>query len=157
VRSKGLEVRVIAGAARGGAALVVREGAGIAGPSDFRGKRIATPQLGSTQDVACRAWLAEHGYEGTTTGGDGVVRPTQNPLQLLLFAQGELDASWTVEPWVSILERHAKGKVLVEETDAVTTVLVASERFLRESPDLARAFAKAHAELTDWIVAHPEE
>jgi NitT/TauT family transport system substrate-binding protein len=148
---------VIAGAARGGAALVVQGDGRIKTPSDFRGKKVATPQLGNTQDVACRAWLAAQGFKVTQTGGDVNVVPTPNAEQLTLFAKGDLDAVWTVEPWVSRLEREGKGKVLVEEQDAVTTVLVSSAKFLRDEPDLARRFVKAHGQLTAWIVANPEE
>jgi NitT/TauT family transport system substrate-binding protein len=157
VKSKGEDVRVIAGAARGGAALVVREGSGIAKPEDFRGRRVATPQLGNTQDVACRAWLTSNGFKVTPTGGDVTIVPTQNPDQLSGFARGDLDAAWTVEPWVSRLVNEAKATVLVEETDAITTVLVASAKFLREEPELARRVAKAHDELTAWIVANPAD
>jgi NitT/TauT family transport system substrate-binding protein len=157
VKSKGEEIRVIAGAARGGAALVVQGDGRIAKAADFRGKKVATPQLGNTQDVACRAWLAAQGFHVTTAGGDVTVWPTPNDQQLQLFAKGDLDAAWTVEPWVSRLERDAKAKVFLEEKDAVTTVLVAGAKFLRERPDPARRFAAAHGELTKWIVAHPDE
>jgi NitT/TauT family transport system substrate-binding protein len=157
VRSKGEEVRVIAGAANGGAALVVREDGAIKKPEDFRGKKIATPQFGNTQDVSCRAWLKQQGFKVTKTGGDVFVVPTANPDQLSLFQRGLLDAVWTVEPWVSRLEMNAKGKVFFEEKDTLTTVLVCSARFLREKPELAKKFSRAHADLTAWIKEHPAE
>jgi len=74
-----------------------------------------TPQLGNTQDIACRAWLTSDGLRITQLGGDAQVLPTQNPDQLSLFQQKKIDAVWTVEPWVSRLENEAGGKVLVEE------------------------------------------
>lgn len=157
VRSRGEEIRVVAGAARGGAALVVQGDGRIGSPTDFRGKRVATPQLGNTQDVACRAWLADQGFEVTQTGGDVFVVPTANPDILPLFLRGEIDAAWTVEPWVSRLESEAGGKILVPEDDAITTVLVAGARFLREQPELARRFVSGHGELTRWIGSHPDE
>jgi NitT/TauT family transport system substrate-binding protein len=157
VKTKGDDVRVIAGAARGGAALVVQGDGRIAKPADFRGRKLATPQLGNTQDVAARAWLASHGFVVTLTGGDVTVLPTANPDQLALFRKGDLDAVWTVEPWVSRLETEAGGKVLATEDDSLTTVLVTSARFLAERPDDARKLLRAHEELTDWIVAHPDE
>jgi NitT/TauT family transport system substrate-binding protein len=155
-RSRGEEVRVVAGAVNGGSALVVRPDAGLNGPADFRGKRIATPQLGNTQDVNARAWLVAGGLRVTQTGGDAQVLPTANPDQLALFQRREVDAVWTVEPWVSRLEEIG-GKVLVEEDDAVTTVLVSSARLLAAKRDLVRRVAAAHRELTDWINQHPEE
>ena len=156
-RSDGQEVRIIAGAVNGGSALVVQPDENLAAPSDFRGKRIATPQFGNTQDVAARAWLASGGLRITQTGGDAQVLPTANPDQLALFMTRQLDAVWTVEPWVSRLELEAGGKVLVEEKDAVTTLLVARAAFLAAHPEVVRAFAAAHRDLTDWIRQNPAE
>jgi NitT/TauT family transport system substrate-binding protein len=156
-KSRGAEIRIIAGAADGGAALVVQADSNLKGAADFRGKRIGTPQLGNTQDIAARAWLTAGGLKITQTGGDAQVFPTANPDQLMLFKQKQLDAVWTVEPWVSRLEMDAGGKVLVEEPHAVTTVLVASTKFLGSQRDLARRFVTAHKELTDWVNANPDE
>jgi NitT/TauT family transport system substrate-binding protein len=156
-RSRGDEVRVVAGAVNGGSALVVQPDSGLTKPADFRGKRIATPQFGNTQDVAARAWLVAGGLRITQTGGDAQVLPTGNPDQLSLFQSRQLDAVWTVEPWVSRLESEAGGQVLVEEKDAITTVLVSSAAFLSKNRDLARRFVAAHRELTEWIRQNPEE
>lgn len=157
IRSRGDEIRILAGAAEGGAALVVRNESGIAKPADFKGRRLATPQFGNTQDVAARAWLKQQGFRITLTGGDVSVLPTANPDQLQLFTQGKLDAVWTVEPWVSRLELEAGGKVFLEQKDAVTTVLVARVKFLKEHAALAEKFRAAHLELTNWIDSHAEE
>jgi len=156
-KSNGEEIRLIAGAANGGAGLVVQPDQNLNAPTDFRGKKIATPQLGNTQDISCRAWLTEGGLKITQLGGDAQVIPTQNPDQLGLFKGKKVDGVWTVEPWLSRLEQEASGKVLVEEKDAATTVLVSSVKFLNEKRELAEKFAQAHAELTDWIVKNPEE
>ena len=156
-KSNGDEIRVIAGAANGGAALVVQPDGRIKTPADFKGKKVATPQLGNTQDVACRSWLTQQGFKVTQLGGDVFVVPTANPDQLNLFRSGDVDAVWTVEPWVSRLEMESGAKVFVEQKDTITTVLVSSAKFLREHRDLAKKFAQAHAELTDWIQKNPEE
>lgn len=156
-RSRGEEIRIIAGAAAGGAALVVQPESGLTKPADFRGKTIATPQLGNTQDVACRAWLADGGLKITQTGGDAFIVPTPNPEQFALFQSKKLDAVWTVEPWVSRLERDAGGKVLVEQPKESITVLVSGVKFLKTKRELARKFAQAHRELTEWILAHQDE
>ena len=156
-RSNGDEIRIIAGAANGGAALVVQPDQNLKTPADFKGKKIATPQLGNTQDISARAWLVAGGLRITQLGGDAQVIPTQNPDQLSLFKQKKVDAVWTVEPWVSRLERESGGKVLIEEPQVATTVLISSVKFLRERRELARKFAQAHAELTDWITKNPEE
>ena len=156
-KAQGEEIRIIAGAANGGAALVVQPDAGLKAPGDFKGKKIATPQFGNTQDVACRAWLVAGGLKITQLGGDAQILPTQNPDQLPLFQQKKIDAVWTVEPWVSRLENEAGGKVLVEESDAATTVLVSSAKFLNEKRELASKFVQANRELTDWISKNPAE
>ena len=126
-------------------------------PADFRGKKVATPQLGNTQDVECRAWLTQQGFTVTQLGGDVLVLPTANPDQLNLFKDQKVDAVWTVEPWVSRLEREANARVFVDQRETVTTVLVASTKFLREHRDLAKKIVAAHAELTEWIQKNPAE
>lgn len=156
-KSQGEEIRVIAGAAIGGAALVVHGQGGLQNPRDFKGKRIATPQLGNTQDVAARAWVKKNGFRITQLGGDVLVLPTANPDQLTLFQQKQIDAVWTVEPWVSRLELEAGGKILIEQKDALTTVLASSTRFLAEHADLAKKFVAAHVELTKWMNDNPKE
>ena len=157
IRSDGREIRVLAGAAEGGAALVVPGDGRISKPGDFRGRRVGTPQLGNTQDVAARAWLRKQGFSVTVTGGDVEVVPTANPDQLGLFQRGDLDAVWTVEPWVSRLLAEGGGRVFLEQREAITTVLVASVRLLKDRRDLAAKFRSAHAELTAWMNDHPEE
>src|SRR5437899_10002731 len=156
-KSNGEEIRVISGAANAGAALVVKVDSAIKTPADFRGKKIATPQLGNTQDVSCRAWLKAQGFKITQTGGDVMVLPTANPDQLPLFQNGGVDAVWTVEPWVTRLEREAKARVFLEDKDVITTWLVSSVKFLNSKRDLAKKIVSANKELTDWIQAHPDD
>src|SRR5438128_6322448 len=156
-KANGGEIRLIAGAANGGAGLVIQPDSNFKAPADFRGKKIATPQLGNTQDISCRAWLSEGGLKITQLGGDAQVLPTQNPDQLGLFRGKKVDAVWTVEPWLSRLEQEDSGKVIVEEKEVATTILVSSVKFLNEQRDLAKKFAQAHSELTDWIIKNPEE
>jgi len=156
-KSNGQEIRVISGAANAGAALVVKADSPIKNPADFRGKKIATPQLGNTQDISCRAWLKAHGFNVTLTGGDVMVIPTANPDQLALLQKGSVDAVWTVEPWVTRLEREAKARVFLEDKDTITTWLVSSVKFLRDRHDLAKKIAEANVELTKWIQEHESE
>src|SRR5258708_10276789 len=98
-RSQGEAVRVIAGAASGGASLVVRKTAGIQNASDFHGKKVATPQLGNTQDVALRSWMRANGLKAREKGGELQVIPISNPNQLTLFLKGQIDAARAPEPW----------------------------------------------------------
>lgn len=165
IRSEGDEIRIVAGACSGGAALVVQPDGRIQKDADFKGRRIGSPQLGNTQDVAARAFLKSKGFRITQTGGDALVLPTANPDQLTLFQKGDLDGVWTVEPWVTRLELEAGAKIYLEEKALwpetngryVTTHLVSSVEFLEEQPELLRKFIAAHVELTDWINANPDE
>ncbi|MCX6901809.1 MAG: ABC transporter substrate-binding protein [Verrucomicrobia bacterium] len=165
LKSRGAEIRIVAGACGGGAALVVQPDGRIKADGDFRGRRVATPQLGNTQDVAARAWLASKGFRVTMTGGDALVVPAANPDQLALFQKGDMDAVWTVEPWVTRLVLEAKGRVYLEESALwpqtggryVTTHLVSSVRFLKERPALLKRWIAAHVELTQWINQQPDD
>jgi sulfonate transport system substrate-binding protein len=156
-KSESEEIRVISGAATGGAALVVRPDAALQTPADFRGKTIATPQLGNTQDISCRAWLKKQGFKVTQIGGEVRVLPVANPDQLGAFQGKQVDAVWTVEPWVTRLLREAGGKVFLEDEQVQTTWLAASAKFLEQHRELAKKIAAANAELTQWMQAHPEE
>ena len=156
-KSNGEEIRVISGAANAGAALVVKADSPIKAPADFRGKKIATPQLGNTQDISCRAWLKAQGFNVTQTGGDVIVVPTNNPDQLALFQSGGVDAVWTVEPWVTRLERDAKARIFLEDKDIITTWLVSSAKFLRDRREFVKRIAAANVELTKWIQEHEAE
>ena len=156
--SAGREVRILAGAVNGGAALMVAPESGITRAADFKGRSIATPQLGNTQDVSCRAWLTKNGLICTLEGaGDCRVAPTPNSMQLQLMKQGDIDACWTVEPWVSRMESMAGARILVQEPDVVTTVLVGRVGWLKHHPQEAATIIRAHRELTQWILDHPEE
>src|SRR5207247_1515894 len=156
-KANGDEIRILAGAANAGAALVIKPDGVIKTAADFRGKKIATPQLGNTQDISCRAWLKAQGFKVTQTGGDVTVLPTNNPDQLALFQKGDVDAVWTVEPWVTRLEREAKAKVFLEDADVITTWLASSAKFLSSHRDLAKKIVAANKELTDWIQKNPDE
>ncbi len=145
VKSGG-QVRVIAGACSGGAALVVRDG--ITVPGDLRGRRIATPQLGNTQDVAARSWLRANGL------GDVEILPVANADQLTLFQRGEIDAVWAVEPWASRLIVEGRGHILVDERDLwpggdfATALIMVRAEFLQTHRALVKRWLEAHVELT---------
>ncbi len=163
VRSRGEAVRIVAGATSGGAALVVRTDSGVTRPEDFRGKKIASPQLGNTQDVALRGWLIAHGLKTIDKGGDVQVIPMANPDQLTMFLRKGIDGAWAPEPWASRLIREGNGRLFLDERQLwpkgqfVTAHLIVRTAFLREHPDLVKKFLAAHVELTEWINAHPAD
>ena len=163
VRSNGEALRIVAGATSGGAGLVVRSDSGIQKPEDFHGKRVASPQMGNTQDVALRAWLKAHGMKSTDKGGDVQVIPLANPDQLTLFLKRELDAAWAPEPWATRLIQEGNGRLFLDERSLwpngqfITAHLIVRTQFLKEHPDLVKDWIRAHVELTDWINGHLSE
>ena len=163
VKSKGEALRIVAGATSGGAGLVVRADSGINTIKDFDGKKIASPQLGNTQDVALRGWLKDNGFTVKEKGGTVQVIPLANPDQLTLFLKKEIDGAWTVEPWVSRLVLEGGGKLFLDERSIwpdgkfVTTHLIVSTKFLKVHPDLVKKWVAAHVELTSWINKNLEE
>lgn len=157
VRSRGRALRVVAGAASGGAALVVRKDAGIRNVADFKDKRVAAPGIGNTQDIALRSWLKAERVQGVQ------VLPIKNPEILTLFRRKELHAAWVPEPWVTRLIREADGVLLVDERDLwpqgefPTTLLVARTDFLTKNRALAKRFVATHVAITDEIKRRPDE
>ena len=159
VQSKGAAVRVIAGAASGGAALVVRPT--ITDAAGLKGKTIATPQLGNTQDVALRFWLKQQGLTTTTEGGGDVsIKPQANAEGLAAYASGSIDAAWVPQPWVAEYVK-AGAKVLVDEQSLwpqgqfVTTNIVVRTEFLDQHPDIVKAFLEGHVAALAAIKADP--
>jgi NitT/TauT family transport system substrate-binding protein len=161
IRSHGEKFVIIAGAASGGAALVVRKDSHIETDKDFNGKTIATPQLGNTQDISARAWLDGQGYRPTAEGGTVNLVALSNPDQLTLFKEKEIDGAWTIEPWVSRLELEAGGRVFLDEKALwtggkyVTTQLIVSRSFLQDHPEELRHLLGALVEATQWITNNP--
>jgi NitT/TauT family transport system substrate-binding protein len=150
LRSRGA-IRVVAGAASGGAVLVVKD---ARGPRDLLGKRVASPQLGNTQDIALRTWLKKAGLEIGEGPRRVNVTPLSNPDILQLFARGDLAGAWVPEPWGARLVAEAHGKILVDERKLwpggkfPTTILVASRRALEVRRDDVVAIVRAQLELT---------
>lgn len=163
IKSRGEALRIVCGASSGGAGLVVRRDAGIETVADLEGKRIATPQLGNTQDVVCRAWLKDQGFELLERGGTVQVIPVRNPDQLTLFLKKEIDGAWTKEPWVARLIDEGGGTLFLDERTIwperqfVTAHIIVRRGFLEEHPDLVEAWIRTHIRLTEWINSNPEE
>lgn len=162
VKSQGESISIIAGAASGGAQLVVKPD--IKSPADLKGKTLASPQLGGTQDVALRSWLAKQGFKTNPDGGgDVAINPTENAQTLKLFLDGKLDGAWLPEPWASRLVLDAGAKVLVDEKDLwdgslsakpgefPTTILIVNKKFAAEHPETVEALLKGHVQSVKWL------
>lgn len=160
--SFGQAVRVVAGATSGGAAFVVRPEIGDA--EDLRGRTVASPQLGNTQDVALRAWLAEQGLQTDERGGGDVkVQPQGNAQILDAYRAGAIDGAWVPEPWASRLVQEEGANVLVDEADLwpdgryVTTHLLVRADYLEQHPRQIEALLRGHVAATRRVTGQPEE
>lgn len=161
-KSNGDAIRIISGATSGGAFLVVKPS--INRPADLRGEKIASPQLGGTQDVALRFWLDDHGIDTNPEGGgDASVVPQENAQTLETFRSGTIAGAWVPEPWATRLLIEGGGKVLVDEATLwperafATTVLVVRTRFLEQHPDAVRKLLEGHVEANAFIAANENE
>ncbi|MBO2446959.1 ABC transporter substrate-binding protein [Actinomadura barringtoniae] len=161
-KSHGKAIKIISGAASGGVALVVKPG--IKSAADLKGKKIATPQLGNTQDVAVRYWLKKNGLTANKDGsGDVKVVPQDNAQTLQTFAQGSIDGAWVPEPYASRLILESKGVKLLDESSLwpggkfVITNLIVRQDFAKKHPDQVKKLLEGVVESTDFINAHQAE
>ncbi|MFG2113787.1 aliphatic sulfonate ABC transporter substrate-binding protein [Streptomyces sp. NPDC048718] len=162
-KSKGTSLRIVGGSASGGVKLVVNP-AKIKTTADVKGKRIATPQLGNTQDVAFLNWASEQGWKVDAQSGKGdvsVVR-TDNKVTPNAYTTGAIDGAWVPEPTASKLVSEG-AKVLLDERDLwpdkqfVITNIIVSQKFLKEHPDVVEAVLRGSVKTNAWINAHPEQ
>lgn len=161
-KSKGEAIRIVSGATSGGAAFVVKPSVADAG--DLKGKKVASPQLGGTQDVALRQWLSSKGLETNAQGGGDVsIAPQENAQTLETFRTGQIEGAWVPEPWATRLVQEGGGKVLVDERDLwpegrfVTTHLVVRTAFLREHPDTVRRLVQGQVDANRFVNDSPAE
>jgi len=155
-KSHGTALKIISGAASGGASLVLKPS--ITTPAQLRGKSLATPSLGNTQDVSARYWLKQHGLNTTPTGGgDVAIKPIKpNSAAVLEFKSGQIDGGWEPEPYATEMVLDG-GKRLVNEASLwpggkfVTTNLVVMQSFLKAHPGVVSNLLKAQIRANDFI------
>jgi NitT/TauT family transport system substrate-binding protein len=164
VVSDGKDVRVIAGATSAGASFGVRNDSGINSVTDLGSKKFASPQLGNTQDVALRKYLADNGFNTVENGGNVTVLPIANADILTTFLKKEIDGAWVPEPWATRLVNEASGKILVDERDLwppkgkfVTAHIIVRPDYLKENPDVIKNMLVAHVNETQWINENMDE
>jgi NitT/TauT family transport system substrate-binding protein len=162
VQSRGEAIRIISGATSGGALLVVKPS--INGPADLKGKKVASPQRGGTQDVALRNWLKTNNLKADLQGGGDVsILPQENAQTLETFRSGQIDGAWVPEPWATRLVQEGGGKVLVDERSLwpdgrfVTTHLVVRAKFLQEHPDAVRRLVEGQVQANELVNTNPTE
>jgi NitT/TauT family transport system substrate-binding protein len=154
--TRGKLLKIVSGSTSGGAEFVVKPN--INSVADLKGKKIASPQLGNTQDVALRAWLKSKGLATSVTGaGDVTVIPTENAQTLALFQKGELDGAWLPEPWSTRLVTEAGAKVFLNEETLwkngkfVTTHIIVNSEFLKKYPGTVRSVLNGHLDSLNYI------
>ncbi len=162
VKSNGDGLRIVAGSTSGGAFFVVQPE--INSAADLKGKKVASPQLGGTQDVALRSWLKSQGLETDASGGGDVsIVPQDNGLTLDAFKQKQISGGWLPEPWATRLVQEGGGKVLVDERTLwpggkyVTTHLVVAKKFLDDHPDTVKALIQGELDTLDYMAANPAD
>ena len=162
VQSSGAAIRIISGATSGGALLVVKPA--ISGPADLKGKKLASPQRGGTQDVALRNWLKTNNLKADLQGGGDVsVVPQENAQTLEAFRSGQIDGAWVPEPWATRLVQEGGGKVLVDERSLwpdgkfVTTHLIVRTQFAKDHPDAVRRLVEGQVQANELVNTNPAE
>ncbi|WP_415281346.1 ABC transporter substrate-binding protein [Candidatus Nitrososphaera sp. FF02] len=163
IQSDGEALRIVAGAASGGASFVVRNDSDIDSIDDLAGKKFSSPQLGNTQDVALRKYLLDNGYETKENGGNVEVLPASNGDIFTLLVKKDIDGAWVPEPWVSKHIREANSHIFLDERDLwpngdfVTAHIIVRTDYLEQNPEVIEKLIEAHIDETDWINANPDE
>jgi sulfonate transport system substrate-binding protein len=162
--SDGQGIRIISGAASGGASFVVRNDSGINSVKDLGGKKFASPQLGNTQDVALRKYLSDNGFETIQHGGNVTIVPVAPSDILTLMLKKDIDGAWVPEPWATRLVKEANSKIFVDERELwppggkfVTANIIARTDYLNENPDIIERLLMAHIDKTIWINENKEQ
>ena len=163
LNSENNNVKILAGAASGGASFIVHPESEIYSASDFAGKKIAAPQIGNTQDVSLRHYLSENGLKPAEKGGSVVIYNIPNPDIYTLFVKGDLDGAWIAEPWATILETELNGKRLFHEEELwpnhefASVLLIGNADFVEENPELIKKLLVSHHDTATWINQNPVE
>jgi NitT/TauT family transport system substrate-binding protein len=159
-KSNGQAIRIVAGSTSGGASLVVKPE--INSAAGLKGKTLASPQLGGTQDVALRSYLKMNGLNTDTNGGGDVsIKPQANADTLTQFQQGQIDGAWVPEPWATRLVQEGGGKTLVDERTLwpggqfVTTHLIVATKFLKDHVDVVKDLIEAEADAVKKLSDDP--
>ena len=163
LNSENNNVKILAGAASGGASFIVHPDSEINSASDFAGKKIAAPQIGNTQDVSLRYFLTENQLKPAEKGGSVVVYNIPNPDIYTLFVKGDIDGAWVAEPWATILETELDGKRLFHEEELwpdkefASVLLIGNVNYVEENSATIAEFIRAHHETTIWIQTNPTD
>ena len=157
LKSHGNDIKILAGAASGGASFIVQPNSGLDSIENFDGKRIASPQISNSQDVSLRYYLASNDLKPIEKGGTVFVLNISNPDIYTLFAKGEIDGAWVPEPWATMLVQELDGVRLFNEEklwpneEFASVLLIARTDYLENNPELVKNWLKSHKETVVWI------
>lgn len=163
IQSEKNDLKILAGAASGGASFIVHPNSKINSINDISGKRIAAPPIGNTQDVSLRTYLSENNLKPIEKGGTVVVLNTANPEIFTLFAKGDIDAAWVPESWATILIQELNGTRLFYEEDLwpnkqfASVLLIGRTDYIESNPQVIQAWVDSHKETVTWINNNPGE
>lgn len=158
-KSRGQGIRVVAGAAANGVLIVARKDSGINTLADLKGRRVGTPLLANTQDVAARYYLT---HQLGQPDHDNVIS-VPNAEQAVMMGNSQIDGAWAPEPWGSFLVAQAGAKVIGQEKDLwpqknfAITVVVASPQFLQKHPQTVEKLLAVHQSWTKRLNEEPEK
>ncbi len=161
--SQNHNVKILSGAASGGASFIVHPNSQINSIDDFANKKIAAPQIGNSQDVSLRHLLSENNLKSAEKGGNVVVYNIPNPDIYTLFVKGDIDGAWVAEPWATILEKELGGKRLFHEEELwpnnefASVLLIGNIDFVEKNPELVSKFLESHEDVSIWINENPKE
>ena len=163
LKSDGDALKILAGAADGGASLVAQKDSGLDSIENFDGKRIAAPQISNTQDVSLRHYLSLNGLKPVETGGTVYVLNISNPDIYTLFAKGDIDGAWVPEPWATMLVQELDGIRIFNESqfwpDAKfsSVLLIARTDFVENNPKIVQNWIESNEKTVQWINKNPEQ
>lgn len=161
IKTRRHALRILAGACEGGAGLVARPEAHIESIRDLDGKIVAIPQLGGTQDISLRHFMAVNGLSPIEKGGTVKILPIKNADMLALLKRGEIDAAWAPEPWTTRLVAEAGAKLVVDERDLwpdkrfTSTVLVGRTAYITAHPNEVESILTAHRNAVAFVRSEP--
>ena len=163
LKSDGNDLKILAGAANGGASFIIQKDSGLDSIENFSGKRVAAPQISNTQDVSLRHYLSENGLKSAEKGGDVFVLNISNPDIYTLFAKGDIDGAWVPEPWATMLVEELDGVRLFDENQFwpenqfSSVLLIGRSDYIEKNPDIIKKWIEANEKTAKWINQHPEE
>ena len=163
LKSDGKDIKILSGAASGGASFIIQPNSGLESLENFDGKRIASPQISNSQDVSLRYYLESHGLKSVEKGGTVFVLNISNPDIYTLFAKGDIDGAWVPEPWATILVQELDGIRLFNEEklwpneEFASVLLIVRTEYLENNPETVQKWVESHEKTVTWINSNPDK